>query len=226
MIGQPFEHVIVDCVGPLPKTRAGNQYLLTIMCAATCFPEAIPLRKITAPVIACVLVKFFSMFWSPRIVQNDWGTNFLSKLFSQVLKTLNISHRVASVYHSEGQGVLEQFHQTLKSMLHNYCMETSKDWDEGTPLVLLAVREAVQDSLGFSPADLEFGHTVRGPLKMLKDDMLSSETTSKRTVLEYVSKFHEPLHHACAMAKESLSKEQVTISVNFVSYFQFSLSPV
>ncbi len=28
-VGEPFEHVIVDCVGPLPKTRSGNQFLLT-----------------------------------------------------------------------------------------------------------------------------------------------------------------------------------------------------
>ncbi len=58
-------------------------------------------------------------------------------------------------------------------MLRKYCMDTGNDWDEGTPLVLFAVREAVQDSLGFSPADLVFGHSVRGPLKMLKEDMLS-----------------------------------------------------
>lgn len=88
------------------------------------------------------------------------------------------------MYHPESQRALEQFHQTLKSMLRKYCMETSKDWDEGTPLVLFAVRVAVQDGLGFSSADLVFGHTVRGPLKMLKEDMLSPEITAKTPVLE------------------------------------------
>ena len=34
--------------------------------------------------------------------------------------------------------------------------------------MVFAVREAVQGSLGFSPADLVFGHTPRGPLKVLK----------------------------------------------------------
>ncbi|KAL7854279.1 hypothetical protein AOLI_G00211230 [Acnodon oligacanthus] len=37
-------------------------------------------------------------------------------------------------------------------MLRKYCLDTGKDWDEGVPLVLFAVREAVQESLGFSPA--------------------------------------------------------------------------
>ena len=47
-IDEPFSCVIVDCVGPLPKTKLGNQYLLTIMCLSKCFPEAISLQNIKA----------------------------------------------------------------------------------------------------------------------------------------------------------------------------------
>ncbi len=113
------------------------------MCSATRFLEAIPLRKITAPVVVKALVKFFSTFGLPKVVQTDQGTNFLSKLFTQVLTTLNISHRISSAYHPESQGALERFHQTLKAMLRKYCLDTGKDWDEGVPLVLFAVRETV-----------------------------------------------------------------------------------
>ena len=28
--GEPFSHIIIDCVGPLPKTKSQNEYLLTI----------------------------------------------------------------------------------------------------------------------------------------------------------------------------------------------------
>ena len=34
-----FSWVIVACVGPLPKTKSGNQYLLTIMCASHHFQQ-------------------------------------------------------------------------------------------------------------------------------------------------------------------------------------------
>ena len=98
-IGEPFEHVVVDCVGPLPKTKAGNQFLVTIMCVSTRYPEAIPLRRITAPVVSKALIKFFTTFGLPKVVQTDQGSNFLSRLFKQVLKTLSITHRVSSAYH-------------------------------------------------------------------------------------------------------------------------------
>ena len=31
---EPFSRIIIDCVGPLPKTKSGHEYLLTIMCAS------------------------------------------------------------------------------------------------------------------------------------------------------------------------------------------------
>lgn len=72
-MGEAFEEVLVDCVGPLPKTKSGNQYLCTIMCRATRFPEAIPQRKITAPVILKKLVKLFSTFGLSNLIQTDQG---------------------------------------------------------------------------------------------------------------------------------------------------------
>lgn len=207
-IGEPFEHVMVDCVGPLPKTKSGNQFLLTIMCVNTRFPEAIPLRKITAPVVSKALVKFFSTFGLPKVVQTDQGTNFLSKLFKQVLESLAISHRVSSAYHPQSQGALERFHQTLKSMLRKYCQDTANDWDEGVPLVLFAVRETIQESLGFSPAELVFGHQVRGPLRVLKERILAPNSNTNPSILDYVSQFRDRLHTAWSLARECLADAQ------------------
>jgi Integrase zinc binding domain/Integrase core domain len=157
---EPFSRIIIDCVGPLPKTKSGHQYLLTIMCAATRFPEAVPLRKIKTPNIVKALIKFFTVFGLPREVQSDQGTNFTARLFKQVMKQLGVKQCMSSAYHPESQGALERFHQTLKNMIRTYCYDNERDWDEGIPMLLFASREAVQESLGFSPFELEFGHTV------------------------------------------------------------------
>ena len=59
-VGEAFSKIMIDCVGPLPKTSSGNEYLLTIMCTSTRFPEAIPLRNITAKSVIKALIKYFS----------------------------------------------------------------------------------------------------------------------------------------------------------------------
>lgn len=93
VIGEHFERVLLDCVGPLPKTKSGHQYILTVMCAATRFPEAFPLRTVKTKGIVKALTKFFSTFGLPRVTRTDQGTNFMSKIFTQLLKELRVEIR-------------------------------------------------------------------------------------------------------------------------------------
>ncbi|XP_073715771.1 uncharacterized protein [Misgurnus anguillicaudatus] len=207
VMGEPFGRLILDCVGPLPKSKAGHQYILTLMCAATRFPEAIPLRNIKAKTIVKELIKFCSTFGLPRVIQTDQGTNFKSKVFEQVLKGISVNHVVSSAYHPQSQGALERFHQTLKSMMRAHCVEAGNDWADDLPLLLFAIRETVQESLGFSPAELIFGHTVRGPLKLLREQLVSNDTPLV-LVSEYVHSIRERLRRTCALAKKNLSESQ------------------
>ncbi len=214
IMDEPFARVILDCVGPLPRTKSGHVYLITFMCTATRYPEAMPLRSLKAKAVVKALISFFSTFGFPKVIQTDQGTNFMSRLFKQVLSQLKIKHVTSSAYHPESQGALERFHQTLKSMLSKYCAESGKDWDEGLPLLLFAVRESVQESLGFSPAELVFGHTVRGPLKMLQESWVSDQKV-ECNLLDYVSSFRERLHNACKLAHTILESSQSKMKERF-----------
>ena len=209
---EPFSHIIIYCVGPLPKTKSQNEYLLTIMCSSTRFPEAIPLRSIKTNTILKALIKLFTLFGLPKSIQSDQGTNFMAHAFQQVMNQLGIKQYKSSAYHPESQGALETFHQTLKTMIRMYCTENSRDWDEGVQLLLFAVRESVQESLGFSPFEVVFGHAVRGPLLLLKEKWLD-EDPEKISVLKYVATFKDRLFRAGQMAKRNLQESQSKMKV-------------
>ena len=138
----------------------------------------------------------------------------MSGVFQQVMHELGIKQYKSSAYHHESQGALERFHQTLKNMIRSYCFDTEKDWDEGIHLLLFVVRESVQESLGFSPFELVFGHTIRGPLKLLKEKFLSQEDTPLN-LLQYVSDFRSKLLTVCEAAKSNLKKAQGKMKQNF-----------
>ena len=204
---EPFSRILIDCVGPLPRIKSGNEYLLTIMCTSTRFPEAIPLRNIKTKSIVKAPLKFFTFVGLPKSVQSDQGSNVMSGIFQQVMHELGIKQYRSSAYHPESQGALERFHQTLKNMIRSYYFDTEKDWDEGIHLLLFAVRESVQESLGFSPFELVFGHSVRGPLKLLKEKFLSNDETPLN-LLQYVSDFRNRLSRACEVARFNLKSSQ------------------
>ena len=204
---EPFSRILIDCVGPLPRTKSGNEYLLTIMCTSTRFPEAVPLRNIKTKSIVKALIKFFTFVGLPKSIQFDQGSNFMSGIFQQVMHELGIKQYRSSACHPESQGALERFHQILKNMIRSYCFDTEKDWDEGIHLLLFAIRESVQESLGFSPFELVFGHSVRGPLKLLKEKFLSNDETPLN-LLQYVSDFRNRLSRACEVARSNLKMSQ------------------
>ncbi|XP_063436098.1 uncharacterized protein LOC134717538 [Mytilus trossulus] len=128
------------------------------MCTSTRFPETIPLKNIKTPTIVKVLIKFFHVSRASQVYTVDQGSSFMSGLFQQVVFQLGIAQFRSSAYHPESQGALERFHQTFKNMIRTFCLQFDRDWDDGVHFLLFAVREAVQESFGFSPFELAFGH--------------------------------------------------------------------
>nr|XP_054769552.1 uncharacterized protein LOC129277391 [Lytechinus pictus] len=203
---EPFTRVLVDCVGPLPRTRSGHRFLLTIMDLSTRFPEAIPLKSITAKTVVQALVQFFTRYGLPKEIQSDQGSNFMSGIFQQVMKELGIKQIKSSAYHPQSQGALERNHQTLKTMIRAYCEDYPDDWDKGISFLLFATRDSPNESTGFSPFELVYGHEVRGPLKLIKERFMVQDDDVN--LLDYVSKFRERLSKACDVAKEHLKVSQ------------------
>ena len=107
---KPSSRVLIGCVGPLPKSKSGNEYLLT----STRFPEAVPLRNIKAKTIFKARIKFFSLVDLPKSIQFDQGSNLMSGFFQQVMYELDIYK--FSAYHPESQRAIKRFHQTLMNM--------------------------------------------------------------------------------------------------------------
>ena len=62
-LGQPFEHLIIDCVAPLPPSKSGCAYMLTIMCQTTRYPAAFPLRSISVKPVVRALTHFHGSCW-------------------------------------------------------------------------------------------------------------------------------------------------------------------
>ena len=65
-------------MGPLPRSRSGNWYVLVLCNYTTQYPEAVPLQNIDAEMIAEELVKVFTRVGIPREMLTDQGANFQS----------------------------------------------------------------------------------------------------------------------------------------------------
>lgn len=63
-MSKPFEYLLVDCVGSLPRSKTGHLYLLTVMCLSTRYPAVYSVRSITTKSILKALTNFVNIWHS------------------------------------------------------------------------------------------------------------------------------------------------------------------
>ena len=201
----------MDIVGPLPRSRSGNCYILVICDYATRYPEAVPLKSIDAEHdaehVAEELVKLFARVGVAQEILTDQGSNFMSQLLVEIYRMLHVHPIRTSPYHPQTDGLVERFNQTLKAMLRKVAVEEGKDWDKFLPYLLFAYREVPQSSTGFSPFELLYGRTVRGPLDVLRESWEGGRQSSE-SVVSHVLSMREKLEKMAELVQENLAKAQ------------------
>ena len=206
VVGEPFEKVVVDVVGPLPRTSAGNEYLLTLMCTATRYADAIPMSSCKARKIVPKIVDIFSKFGMPKVIQSDRGSNFMGKFFQRALSKMGVTHVTSTAYHPQSQGCLERFHGTLKGILTKFCLKNDKDWDEGVQIALYAIRTARHEGLGYSPFELLFGRKPRENLRLMSEGWEAEDEPVP--LADYVTKLRDRMKCAHDLARSNLEVAQ------------------
>ena len=180
VMSEPFEVMAFDIVGPMPKGKGGCLYLLTAICMASRWPEAIPLRSITAKAVALGMVEVFSRTGIPLQLVSDQGTQFVGSVVTQLCTNLHIDKIKTTPYHPEGNGVVERMHGTLGAMLTKAAQE-GLDWVGQIPFALFALRAAPNRDSLFSPFELVYGRRVRTPLDILHQGWAQMEFEDLKT---------------------------------------------
>ena len=170
LIETPFSRVAIDLIGPIhPPTKRGHRFILTLVDFASRYPEAVPLKRIDTETVAEAMLEIFSRVGFPRKILTDLGKQFTSDCMQEVCRLASISHLTTTPYHAQCNGLVERYNGTLKMMLKKMCEEQPAQWDRYISPLLFAYREVKQESLGFSPFEIIYGKSVKGPLTILKE---------------------------------------------------------
>ena len=206
IIDEPFSRVAVDIVGPItPASEQGNRYILTVVDYATRYPEAAVMKRIDTETVAEGLLGIWAHIGIPREILTDQGTQFMGGVMEAVYRLLSIRHLTTTPYHPQCNGLVEKFNGTLKLMLKKLCDGHPRNWDRYIPAVLFAYREVPQTSLGFSPFELVYGRTVRGPMSVLRQLWEDEEVEEEvKTTYQYVVDLRNRLEDVGKLARQNL----------------------
>lgn len=158
MPSKKWELVGMDIVGPLPKSWAGNCYLLVVVDHLTRYPEVVAMADQEAKTVVCAFLEKIVARWGvPTTIITDQGANFRSALMQEFYRQLGCQTKVSTPYHPQTNGLVERYNRTLKDSLAKLGLRSQADWESNVDWAVGNYRFCRQETLGDSPFFLMTG---------------------------------------------------------------------
>lgn len=167
-VGQPFDRLGMDIVGPLPKTRSGNMYIVVATEYLTKWPEAraIPNAKASS-VVSFFYEEVICRHGCPKEILTDRGTHFVNEMLNSLCDRFGVKHRLSTAYHPQTNGLVERFNRTLCETLSKFANENKDDWDQYISSALFAYRTRRHNTTRHEPFYLMYGREAALPIEFL-----------------------------------------------------------
>lgn len=152
---EPLTEVNIAILGPLPKSKARNHFVLVFTDRFSKVVRTMALRTITAVTVASALVEVWvASYGPPDVLLSDQGAQFTSKSFLAVCRTLNIEQKATTPYHPQTNGQVERYNRTIVKQVRHYVQDNPRMWDELLPILTYAYNTQPHRSTGIAPFEL------------------------------------------------------------------------
>src|SRR5881227_655600 len=167
-VGEPFERIGIDFVGPLERTKNGNKYILVVTDYLTKWPEVIAMKEATAEnVVEFIYKGIICTHGCPKVILSDRGTHFRNKLVDGLCEKFEIKHKLSSPYHPQTNGLVERFNRTLCESLAKVSGKEN-EWDKHIESVLFAYRTTKHNTTKKTPFFMVYGREAILPIEDIK----------------------------------------------------------
>ena len=161
----PWDTLSIDIVGPLPADHR-QEFLIVFIDCYSRYTILILSSNHTANTVSEALLRHvIPYFVTPRRLLSDRGREFISEIWTKLLRSLGIQQVLTSPYHPEGNAINERSHRTLNNMLRARLLEgsSSKAWVEKIPGIMLTLNAMPHEPHGFSASMIATGREPNLP---------------------------------------------------------------
>ena len=167
----PWDTLSIDIVGPLPLDRS-HKFLIVFMDCFSKYTILIPSSNHTASTVSeALMLHVISYFGTPRRLLSDRGREFISSIWTKLLRSLGIQQVLTSPYHPKGNAINKRSHRMLNNMLRAHLLEgpSTKAWVDKVPGIMLTLNAMPHKPHGFSASMIATGHEPAFPPDLTSD---------------------------------------------------------
>lgn len=165
---RPFDVMIIDTIGPMPKTENGNVYAVTMVCDMTKYLVTSAIPDKSAQSIARAIFNDFVLVYSPmREIRTDHGTDDINETISELCKLMRVEHKFSTPYRHETVGSIERNHSFFNQYIRSY-ISNMEDWDIYLRYFNFLYNTSTHASFNdkFSPFELVFSRRPNMPFDL------------------------------------------------------------
>ncbi|CAB1111159.1 unnamed protein product [Ectocarpus sp. CCAP 1310/34] len=211
---RPGEMVAFDILGPLPKTKRGNMYILLVvdLFSRHVEPYALTSEEKTAQGCATKLADDCVVRWGcPKYLLSDRGAEFTARVAKDVYRMLGAKKRFTSSSHPHTNGCVERLNHTVCQMLSHVVCSQQTDWDEYLLQVCYCHNNHVSKATGLAASEIHIGRYPRLPMTILgpRNEIRGWQST-KQDQLDYLhlTKDRQARAYQLVVESDRLTKEK------------------
>ena len=210
-VGQPFDRVGIDFLGPLPRTNSGNRHIIVATDYLTKWPEAYPVPDSTALSTAQFLYEYVvTRHGAPKELLSDRGKSFVNQVVTHLSEHWNFRHTLSSAYHPQTNGLVERYNKTLAETLAKIFFRKPFEWDELIPSALFAYRTTRHETTKKTPFYLMYGCEATYPIETVLTTSPDQQTNEDPTdaLVRRTFEVFGPLEDARQLARTNIRRDQ------------------
>jgi transposase InsO family protein len=108
--------------------------------------------------------RIVSLHGVPKKIMSDRGSQFTSKFWEKLHKSMDTKLNFSSAYHPQTDGQTERTNQILEDMLMACALNYGKSWDKSLPYAEFSYNNNYQASIKMAPYEALYGRQCRTPL--------------------------------------------------------------
>lgn len=143
----------------------GTRAAVFIPCKKTCTAEE------TASLYRDLVFRHYGL---PQKLISDRGTQFASKMFTELLKALKIQQALSTAYHPQTDGGTEHLNQELELYLRIFCNHRGEDWAELLPIAEFAHNHRYHSTIHCSPFEALMGYSPHSHVPVVSPSLAPS----------------------------------------------------
>jgi hypothetical protein len=153
-----------DLFGPMLAAGRQHKYILCITDAFTKYAMVTAVENKEAETVAkAIFSEWFCKFGIPAQIHTDGGKEFVNKLSNELFSLLNVNHTKTTPAHPQCNAQVEVFNKTVKKYLASFVDDTTLDWENFLPALMLSYNTSYHSTIATTPFELLFGEKPRLP---------------------------------------------------------------